>query len=70
MTGAAHRRRGGNDTGYVRAVMTDGGVRYHARLRNRWLGSHETRAKAQAAIEQARRELGLVPRDGGGDEAA
>lgn len=64
MTGTAHRRRGGNDTGYIRMVMTDSGARYHARLRNKWLGSYETRAEAQRAINNAKVQLGIARSEG------
>lgn len=83
MTGAAHHRRGPNGTGYIRRVQrASGEVRYEARLRNEWLGSFESRAQAQAAIDE--RKKGIVVYDvlkasrgenpwspyGGGDDAA
>ena len=46
--------RGANNTGYIRRVQRSSGIRYEARLRNRWLGSFETRDGAQRAIEQAK----------------
>lgn len=66
MTGAAHHRRGGN--GYIRSVVTAGERRYHAYLRSKFLGSFETRARAQRAVDDA---LGISPSvpPAGGDAA-
>lgn len=45
-------RRNPNGSGYIRRKeLPVAGVRYEARLRNRWLGQYETRKEAQNAID-------------------
>jgi hypothetical protein len=61
--------RGANNSGHIRVVrLATGEARYHALLRNVFLGSFETRARALRAIEDAK---GVKQSAGGrGDDVA